>query len=272
MATEQLDPVYAPVILRNLRIVLASLASSLSAVSGTSTRRLAAGSLGSRAADALFTIVVALLLASALWGVVKTAVDRHVPHEIIDAHAAADGEGSHSGLSRLQTLLPVVRKFLFATIVVIVGMTVVSGTRRRHRPAAGRCRRHRHRHRFRRPGAGTRYCLRHLLLDRRRLPHWRIHRRRAAKGTVERISIRSLRLRHHLGQINTIPFGEIKTVTNYSRDWVIMKLELRVPLDTDIEKVRKLVKRVGQDMQQNPELARPSPAAAKIAGSPPDGA
>ena len=44
-------------------------------------------------------------------------------------------------------------------------------------------------------------------------------------------------------------------MTNYSRDWVIMKLELRVPLDTDIEKVRKLVKRVGQDMQQNPELA-----------------
>ncbi|MBL8668758.1 MAG: mechanosensitive ion channel, partial [Rhodospirillales bacterium] len=76
----------------------------------------------------------------------------------------------------------------------------------------------------------------------------------AAKGTVERISIRSLRLRHHLGQINTIPFGEIKTVTNYSRDWAIMKLELRVPLDTDIEKVRKLVKRVGQEMQQHPEL------------------
>ncbi|HYN37930.1 MAG TPA: mechanosensitive ion channel family protein, partial [Rhodospirillales bacterium] len=77
----------------------------------------------------------------------------------------------------------------------------------------------------------------------------------AAKGTVEHISIRSLRLRHHLGQINTIPFGEIKTVTNYSRDWVILKLELRVPLDTDIEKVRRLVKRVGEEMQQNPELA-----------------
>lgn len=28
-----------------------------------------------------------------------------------------------------------------------------------------------------------------------------------------------------------------------------------MPLDTDIEKVRKLVKRVGQEMQENPELA-----------------
>ena len=33
-----------------------------------------------------------------------------------------------------------------------------------------------------------------------------------------------------------------------------MKLELRVPLDTDLEKVRKLVKRVGQDMLADPEL------------------
>ena len=127
VATEQLDPVYAPVILRNLRIVLVVIGILvLGRIWNIHLDELAAGSLGSRAADALFTIVVALLLASALWGVVKTAVDRHVPHEIIDAHAAADGEGSYSGLSRLQTLLPVVRKFLFATIVVIVGMTVVS--------------------------------------------------------------------------------------------------------------------------------------------------
>lgn len=75
-----------------------------------------------------------------------------------------------------------------------------------------------------------------------------------AKGSVEKISIRSLRLRHHLGQINTIPFGEIKNVTNFSRDWVIMKLELRLPFDTDLERVRKLVKGVGRDMLADPEL------------------
>jgi moderate conductance mechanosensitive channel len=34
-----------------------------------------------------------------------------------------------------------------------------------------------------------------------------------------------------------------------------MKLELRVPLDTDLEKVRKLVKSVGQQMLKEPELA-----------------
>jgi small-conductance mechanosensitive channel len=65
------------------------------------------------------------------------------------------------------------------------------------------------------------------------------------KGTVEKISLRSFQLRHHLGALNTIPFGEIKHLTNYSRDWVMMKLPLRLTYDTNVDKVRKLVKKLG---------------------------
>ena len=74
------------------------------------------------------------------------------------------------------------------------------------------------------------------------------------KGTVESISIRSMQLRHHNGPLNTIPFGEIRHLTNFSRDWVMMKLPLRVTYDTDVEKLRKLVKKLGQDLLQDPEL------------------
>jgi small-conductance mechanosensitive channel len=56
----------------------------------------------------------------------------------------------------------------------------------------------------------------------------------AIRGTVEQISIRSLRLRHHRGALHTVPFGEIQHLTNHSRDWVIMKLQFRVPYDTDL--------------------------------------
>ena len=70
----------------------------------------------------------------------------------------------------------------------------------------------------------------------------------SVKGRVEQISIRSLRLRHHNGPLHTIPFGEIQHLTNFSRDWVIMKLEVRVPFDTDLEEVRKIIKKVGQDL------------------------
>ena len=74
------------------------------------------------------------------------------------------------------------------------------------------------------------------------------------KGTVEKISVRSFQLRHHLGALQTIPFGEIRVLTNYSRDWVMMKLPLRVTYDTDVEKVRKLIKKLGKELLNDPVI------------------
>ena len=45
-------------------------------------------------------------------------------------------------------------------------------------------------------------------------------------------------------------------MTNYSRDWVIVKLEFRVPFDTDLRLVKKLVKRIGQELVDDPILGQ----------------
>ncbi|MCB1365180.1 MAG: mechanosensitive ion channel [Rhodobacteraceae bacterium] len=71
-------------------------------------------------------------------------------------------------------------------------------------------------------------------------------------GTVEKISIRSMQLRHHRGPVHTIPYGEISKLTNYSRDWVIMKLKFTVPFDTDPNKVKKIFKKIGAEMMEDP--------------------
>ena len=73
---------------------------------------------------------------------------------------------------------------------------------------------------------------------------------------MEKINVRSLVLRHHLGALHTIPFGEIQHLTNYSRDWVIMKMEFRVPTDTDVNKVKKLFKVIGAEMLEHPILGQ----------------
>lgn len=70
-------------------------------------------------------------------------------------------------------------------------------------------------------------------------------------GTVEKISIRSMQLRHHRGPVHTIPYGEIPKITNYSRDWVIMKLKFTVPFDTDPNKVKKIFKKIGIEMMED---------------------
>ena len=71
-------------------------------------------------------------------------------------------------------------------------------------------------------------------------------------GTVEKISIRSMQLRHHRGLVHTIPYGEIPKLTNFSRDWVIMKLMFTVPFDTDPDKVKKIFKKIGAEMMEDP--------------------
>jgi small-conductance mechanosensitive channel len=76
----------------------------------------------------------------------------------------------------------------------------------------------------------------------------------AGKGVVEKMSIRSLQLRHHRGPLYTIAFSKMGNVVNHSRDWVKIKLPLRVPFDTDVERVRKVIKKVGQELEEHPDL------------------
>ncbi|ASJ71242.1 mechanosensitive ion channel family protein [Granulosicoccus antarcticus] len=74
-------------------------------------------------------------------------------------------------------------------------------------------------------------------------------------GTVEKISLRAMQLRHHRGPIHTIPYGEIPKITNYSRDWAIMKLTFTVPFETDLIKVKKIFKTIGNELMEMPEFA-----------------
>src|SRR4051794_23508439 len=74
------------------------------------------------------------------------------------------------------------------------------------------------------------------------------------RGTVERITLRSVQLRHQNGPVHTIPFGTIGQITNFSRDWATMKFTIRLDRDADIEKARKTIKKLGQQMLEDPEL------------------
>ena len=76
------------------------------------------------------------------------------------------------------------------------------------------------------------------------------------KGTVEKITLRSVRLRHHNGQVHTVPFGQLTSITNFSRDWQTVKFNVRLARDTDVEVVRKTVKKIGMEMMQHPELGK----------------
>lgn len=65
-----------------------------------------------------------------------------------------------------------------------------------------------------------------------------------AKGSVEGLTLRFVRLRHQR-QVHTIPFVQLGQITNFSRDWGTVRFNLRFKRDTDLEKLRKTVKTIG---------------------------
>jgi small-conductance mechanosensitive channel len=77
-----------------------------------------------------------------------------------------------------------------------------------------------------------------------------------AKGTVERITFRTVALRHQNGPLHFVPYGTLGSVRNNSRDWVVDKFEIPLPVTVDSERIRKLVKKIGIDMLEDPELAK----------------
>ncbi|MEN5083438.1 mechanosensitive ion channel family protein [Bosea sp. TWI1241] len=74
------------------------------------------------------------------------------------------------------------------------------------------------------------------------------------KGTVEKISLRSMQLRHQSGQVHTVPFGQIASLTNASRDWATVKFNVRLDHSADIEQARKTIKKIGAALLEDPEF------------------
>lgn len=196
--------------------------------------------------DVLVDTLFALLLADLIWHWAKSSIDRR----LADYTPPPDGQAPGPE-ARMATLLPMLRMILMLTLLVVVVLSILSSLGVNIAPLLA--------------GAGVlgvaigfgaQALVRDvvsgiffLIDDAFRIGEYiEIDNLR---GTVESMSIRSLRVRHHRGMIHTIPFGELKSLTNYSRDWVIMKLEFRVPFDTDLQLVKKLVKKIGAELLEN---------------------
>src|SRR4051794_28045488 len=67
-------------------------------------------------------------------------------------------------------------------------------------------------------------------------------------GTVEHLSIRTVRLRDGQGAIHAIPFSQIKIVKNLSRDYAYAVFEVRMAFSTNVDQITELIREVGADL------------------------
>jgi small-conductance mechanosensitive channel len=207
-----------------------------------------AGAAAQQAAiDASLDIAVAVLLAYLGWQLVKVGIDRRLTAREVNGVVVEPSP-------RMRTLLPLARKFVVTVLAVMTVMLVLSAAGVNIGPllagagVVGIA-----------IGFGAQSLVRDvmsgiffLVEDAFRVGEY--IEMGELRGEVEAISLRSLRLRHHRGAIHTIPYGELRSITNYNRDWVIYKMPFRVAFDTDIDKVKKLVKKIGQELAADPEL------------------
>ncbi|CRL50329.1 mechanosensitive ion channel family protein [Pseudomonas sp. URMO17WK12:I11] len=73
-------------------------------------------------------------------------------------------------------------------------------------------------------------------------------------GTVEGLTIRTLRLRDGKGFVHSVPFGQIKAVTNQSRQFAYAFFSVQFTYDTDVDKAIELIREAGHSISEDPFL------------------
>jgi len=198
-----------------------------------------------------FSAAVILLVADFLWHLLKTLIDL----KITQADLAGVGtEEEMSRRARVRTLLPIARNIIMATIAVVAVLMALSALGVEIGPLIA--------------GAGVLGVaigfgaqtvvkdiisgMFYLLDDAFRVGEYIQSGSHA--GTVESFSIRSIKLRGSRGSLFTVPFGELGSVENQSRDWAIDKFTIGITYDSNIVKAKKLIKQVGLDLKGDPDI------------------
>ena len=74
-------------------------------------------------------------------------------------------------------------------------------------------------------------------------------------GTVEEITLRRTILRDEDGVVHSVPNGSITVVSNYTRDFAVVNVPVRVAYGEDLSRVRAVVDRVAAEIAADQQLA-----------------
>ena len=203
------------------------------------------GQIGSRLLSAVVTIAIAALAAAAIWEISNALMDRQINGLSRDGHYAR--------AARLRTFQPMLRTALLCMIVTVVGLTALSEIGVNVAPLLA--------------GAGivgiaigfgSQKLVQDLITGLFLLLENTVQvgdniTLSGLSGTVENVSIRTLRLRAGDGSVHIVPFSAVTTITNSSRGAGNAAVSVNVSYKEDTDRAGQILKDIVAEMRNEPE-------------------
>jgi small-conductance mechanosensitive channel len=202
---------------------------------------------GQHLISSLLTLAATVVVAVLVWEAVSVAVERHLTRLAREAQAARS--------ARLRTLLPLLRTTLSIIIALVAGLMVLSEIGVNIGPLLA--------------GAGilgvaigfgSQTLVRDLITgifllleNAMQVGDWVTLG--GLSGTVENLSVRTIRLRARDGSVHIIPFSAVTTVTNMNRGLGNAAVNVCVAAREDTDQVCEVLKEIAADMREDPDFA-----------------
>ncbi|CAG2356790.1 MULTISPECIES: mechanosensitive ion channel family protein [Burkholderia] len=203
------------------------------------------GTIGHRLASALVTIAIAAIVALVVWEAANIAIERRLQRWT--------REGNLVRAARLRTLLPMLRSLLFVMIALVVVLTGLSELGVNVGPLLA--------------GAsifgvalgfGSQKLVQDfitgiflLMENAMQVGDWVTLA--GVSGTVEYLSIRTVRLRAGDGSLYTIPFSSVTTVNNTNRGLGNAAVKVSIAYGEDVERAIATLKEIGAALRDDPK-------------------
>jgi small-conductance mechanosensitive channel len=204
------------------------------------------GTIGHRLASALVTIAVAAAVALFVWEAANVTVERRL-HQWTNA-------GDLVRAARLRTLLPMLRSLLFVVIALVVVLTGLSELGVNIGPLLA--------------GAsifgvalgfGSQKLVQDfitgiflLMENAMQVGDWVTLA--GVSGTVEYLSIRTVRLRGGDGSLYTVPFSSVSTVNNTNRGLGNAAVKVSILYGQDVDLAIATLKEIGASLREDPQF------------------
>lgn len=210
-------------------------------------------------AGAIFEALIIIALGLVFWRFASSYIERKIAEsmpEKTDEEESDDEWGAAADRGRSYTLLPMLRKVLASTLLVMVTLLVLSAMGMDIGPLLA--------------GAGVLGLaigfgaqklvsdifsgFFYLLDDAFRVGEY--IQAGPVSGAVEAITLRNVMLRHHRGMLQIVPHSDLGSITNFMRGGIIVKFNLEFPYDANVDNIRKVIKKVGKAMLEDEEFGK----------------